>query len=132
MKAEQTALEKGRAIVATLNPNLEQFLSGVYDADVPDFAETLVEFAYGRLYAREGLDLKTRQIATVAALTVLGGQTGPQLRVNIDHALAAGASEKELLEVILQMMAYGGAPAAINGLNTAMAHFKDRARRAAA
>ncbi len=77
------------------------------------------------------LDLNTRQIATVAALAVLGGQTGPQLRVNLDHALPAGAGEKELLEVILQMMVYGGAPAAINGLNTAIAHFKEGSRREA-
>ena len=104
----RTALELGRGIVAQINPGLEQALAERYDGAFPGFAETLVEFAYGRLYARDGLDLKTRQIATVAALTALGGQTGPQLRVNLEHALAAGASERELLEVILQMSVYGG------------------------
>jgi 4-carboxymuconolactone decarboxylase len=122
----QTALERGRAIVAQINPGLEAALSERYDNLFPDFAETLVEFAYGRLYAREGLDLKTRQIATVAALTALGGQTGPQLRVNLEHALAAGASRRELLEVILQMSVYGGMPAAINGMNVAMQLFEDQ------
>jgi len=120
----QTALERGRAIVAEINPGLEQALAGKYDAYFPRFAETLVEFAYGRLYAREGLDLKTRQIATVAALTALGGQTGPQLRVNLEHALAAGANRRELLEVILQMSVYGGMPAAINGMNVAIELFE--------
>lgn len=123
----QTALERGRAIVAQINPGLEAALSDRYDIEFPDFAETLVEFAYGRLYAREGLDLKTRQIATVAALTALGGQTGPQLRVNLEHALAAGASKRELLEVILQMSVYGGMPAAINGMNVAMQLFEEQA-----
>lgn len=122
----QTALERGRAIVAQINPGLEAALSERYDNLFPDFAETLVEFAYGRLYARDGLDLKTRQIATVAALTALGGQTGPQLRVNLEHALAAGASRRELLEVILQMSVYGGMPAAINGMNVAMQLFEDQ------
>ena len=121
-----TALERGRAIVARLNPGLEEALAGRYDKLLPDFAETLVEFAYGRLYARDGLDLKTRQIATVAALTALGGQTGPQLRVNLEHALAAGASRRELLEVILQMSVYGGMPAAINGMNVAMQLFEEQ------
>ncbi|MEP3437990.1 MAG: carboxymuconolactone decarboxylase family protein [Hoeflea sp.] len=121
-----TALERGRAIVAQLNPGLEAVLAERYDEMVPDFAETLVEYAYGRLYSRPGLDLKTRQIATVAALTALGGQTGPQLRVNLEHALAAGASRGELLEVILQMSVYGGMPAAINGMNTAMELFDDQ------
>lgn len=124
---ETTTLEKGRAIAAKLNPELEEILSSRYDHALPDFAETLIESAYGRLYAREGLDLKTRQIATVAALTVLGGQTAPQLRVNIEHTLAAGASEREILEVILQMSAYGGWPAAINGINTALELFAERA-----
>tara|TARA_R110002020_G_scaffold6875_2_gene29101 strand:+ start:445 stop:864 length:420 start_codon:yes stop_codon:yes gene_type:complete len=124
--ASGSALERGRAIVAKINPGLEQALAARYDAQFPDFAETLVEFAYGRLYAREGLDLKTRQIATVAALTALGGQTGPQLRVNLEHALAAGASRRELLEVILQMSVYGGMPAAINGMNVAMQLFEEQ------
>jgi 4-carboxymuconolactone decarboxylase len=113
------ALEKGRAIVARLNPGLEGALAEGYDALIPGFAESLVEWAYGRHYARGAVDLKTRQLCTVAALTALGGQTGPQLKVNIEHSLAAGASQAEILEVIWQMAVYGGLPAAINGLNTA-------------
>jgi 4-carboxymuconolactone decarboxylase len=121
-----TALERGRRLSKKLNPDLEQFLADRYDDALPGFAETLIEQAYGRFYCREGLDLKTRQIATVAALTAMGGQTGPQLKINIHHALAAGASEKELLEVIYQMALYGGMPAAINGINAAMEVFEER------
>ncbi len=122
-----TALELGETLSRRLNPELRSVLEERYDGLVPGFADTLIEFAYGRLYAREGLDLKTRQIATVAALTALGGQTGPQLKINIDHALAAGASETEITEVIFQMAVYGGMPAAINGLNAAMEVFAARA-----
>ncbi|WP_288939829.1 carboxymuconolactone decarboxylase family protein [uncultured Roseovarius sp.] len=114
------ALNRGRALLAEINPDLEAALAARYDEDVPDMAETLVEWAYGRHYARPGLDLKTRQLATVAALTALGGHTAPQLKVNIAHTLAAGASEREILEVIWQMSIYGGMPAAINGLNAAL------------
>jgi 4-carboxymuconolactone decarboxylase len=122
-----TALELGEALSRRLNPDLRSVLEARYDCLVPGFTDTLIEFAYGRLYARDGLDLKTRQIATVAALTALGGQTGPQLKINIDHALAAGASEIEITEVIFQMAVYGGMPAAINGLNAAMEVFAARA-----
>lgn len=122
----QTALEKGRQIVARLNPELEEALAERYDALLPGFSESLVEWAYGRHYAREGLDLRTRQLCTVAALTVLGGQTAPQLKVNIEHTLAAGASETEILEAIWQMAVYGGLPAAINGLNAAREVFEAR------
>ncbi len=126
-EAALSALEQGRKIAAQLNPELETILAQRYDDALPGFAETLIESAYGRFYAREGLDLKTRQLATVAALTALGGQTAPQLRINIEHALAAGAAEREILEVILQMAAYGGWPAAINGLNAALGLFAERA-----
>ena len=117
------ALQKGRDLLAEMNPGLEAALADRYDATIPGMAETLVEWAYGRQYAREGLDLRTRQLCTVAALTAMGGQTGPQLKVNIEHALAAGASEREVLEVIWQMAIYGGMPAAINGLNAAIEVF---------
>lgn len=121
------ALQKGRALLADMNPGLEQALSDRYDTTVPEMAETLVEWAYGRHYTRPGLDLKTRQLCTIAALTALGGQTAPQLKVNIEHTLAAGASETEIIEAIWQMSVYGGMPAAINGLNAAMEVFGDKA-----
>ena len=77
-----------------------------------------------------GRDLigKSRQLATVAALTVLGGQTAPQLKINIEHTLAVGATEQEIVEVIWQMAVYGGLPAAINGLNAAKEVFSCQSR----
>ncbi|ALV30085.1 carboxymuconolactone decarboxylase family protein [Pannonibacter phragmitetus] len=122
------ALEQGRDVVRLLNPGLEQVLAERYDDLVPGFSESLVEWAYGRHYARTGLDLKTRQLCTVAALTALGGQTGPQLKVNIAHALAAGASRGEIVEAVWQMAVYGGLPAAINGLNAAREVFAEAAQ----
>lgn len=122
------ALEQGRDVVRLLNPGLEQVLAERYDDLVPGFSESLVEWAYGRHYARTGLDLKTRQLCTVAALTALGGQTGPQLKVNIAHALAAGASRGEIVEAVWQMAVYGGLPAAINGLNAAREVFPEVAQ----
>ncbi|SFI55769.1 carboxymuconolactone decarboxylase family protein [Celeribacter neptunius] len=119
-----TALEKGRAWVAEMNPTLEQVLSERYDDLVPEMAETLIEWAYGRHYTRGGVDMKTRQLCTIAALTALGGQTTPQLKINIEHTLAAGASEREIVEIIWQMAVYGGMPAAINGLNAAKEVFQ--------
>ncbi|WP_282051820.1 carboxymuconolactone decarboxylase family protein [Phaeobacter inhibens] len=118
------ALTNGRNLLAELNPNLEAILAERYDAHLPGMAESLVEWAYGRHYAREGLDLRTRQLCTIAALTALGAQTTPQLKINIAHTRAAGASEAEILEVIWQMAVYGGMPAAINGLNAAIEVFE--------
>lgn len=115
----KTALERGREYIQDFNPQLEEVLDEQYRDLIPGFGESLVEWGYGRHYTRPGLDRKTRQLCTVAALTVLGGQTGPQLKINIKHTLAAGASRKEIAEAIWQMAVYGGLPAAINGLNAA-------------
>ncbi|WP_299380900.1 carboxymuconolactone decarboxylase family protein [uncultured Kiloniella sp.] len=117
---DKSALQKGRDYAAqNLTPNLEEILSERYDDLVPGMSESLIEWGYGRHYCREGLDAKTRQICTVAALTVLGGHTAPQLKINIEHALKSGASKKEIAEAIWQMAVYAGLPAAINGLNSA-------------
>ena len=74
-----------------------------------------MEFPFGDIYAREGLDLKSREIAVVAALTAMG-TAGPQLRVHIGAALHVGCTRQEILEVIMQMAVYAGFPAALNGL----------------
>jgi 4-carboxymuconolactone decarboxylase len=51
----------------------------------PDFANYLIEFPFGDIYSRPGLDLKTRELAVVAALTALGN-AAPQLKVHIRGA----------------------------------------------
>ncbi|MEP4031800.1 carboxymuconolactone decarboxylase family protein [Roseibium polysiphoniae] len=122
--ATNTALERGRDLTQQLNPNLEAILAERYDDLLPGFSESLIEWAYGRHYARPGLDLKTRQLCTIAALTALGGQTAPQLKINIEHTLASGASRTEIVEAIWQMAVYGGLPSAINGLNAAREVFE--------
>ncbi|MEL6962195.1 MAG: carboxymuconolactone decarboxylase family protein [Pseudomonadota bacterium] len=119
------ALDAGRRLVDDLNPGMEEALEARYGHLLPGMAEAVVDFAYGRQYARPGLDLKSRYIATVAALTALGGQTRPQLKVNIAGALKAGVSETEVAETIWQMALYGGFPSAINGLNAALEVFAE-------
>lgn len=81
----------------------------------PDFARYLIEFPFGDIYARPGLDLKSREIAVVAALTALGNAS-PQLKVHISAALHVGCTQEEIVEVIMQMAVYAGFPAALNGL----------------
>ncbi len=91
----------------------------------PDFARYLIEFPFGDIYARPGLDLRSREIAVVAALTAMGNAT-PQLKVHIEGALNVGVSRDEIVEVIMQMAVYAGFPAALNGLFAAEAVFAER------
>ena len=91
----------------------------------PDLARYVIEFPFGDIYNRPGLDLKCREIATVAALTALGN-AAPQLKVHIHGALNVGCSRQEVVETIIQMAVYAGFPAALNGIFAAREVFKER------
>jgi 4-carboxymuconolactone decarboxylase len=93
----------------------------------PDFARLLIEFPFGDIYSRPGLDLKSREIAVVAALTALGNAT-PQLKVHIHGALNVGCTKQEVVEIIIQMSVYAGFPAALNGLFAAKEVFAERGK----
>jgi 4-carboxymuconolactone decarboxylase len=91
----------------------------------PDLARYVIEFPFGDVYSRPGLDLKSREIAAVAALATLGNAT-PQLKVHINGALNVGCSRQEVVEIIIQMAVYAGFPAAINGMFAAKEVFQER------
>lgn len=81
-----------------------------------DLGRYIVEFAFGDIYSREGLSLRDRELATVAALTAMGGRE-PQLEVHIGAALNVGLTGNEIEEAILQTVPYAGFPTAINAMN---------------
>jgi len=93
----------------------------------PDFARYLIEFPFGDIYSRPGLDLKSREIAAVAVMTALGNaQT--QLKVHIQSALNVGCTREEIIEVIMQTAVYAGFPSALNAMSMANEVFQERAR----
>lgn len=85
-------------------------------ADVaPDLGRYAVEFAFGDIYSRPGLDLQRRQLVTIAALTTLGGAE-PQLELHLRAARNLGLTTEEIVEAILQCVPYAGFPRAINAV----------------
>ena len=88
--------------------------SGVAEI-APDFARMVIEFAFGDIYARDGLDLRTRELVAIAALAA-SGKAGPQLRLHVESAAVAGISKEEVIEVLMQTALYAGFPAALNAL----------------
>ena len=95
-------------------------------ADIaPDFARYVLEFSFGDIYSRPGLDLRSREIATIAALTAMG-TARPQLKVHIGAGLNVGLSREEIVETIMQMAVYAGFPAALNGLFAAKEVFAEQ------
>jgi 4-carboxymuconolactone decarboxylase len=99
----------------------ESVVDGLRDI-APDLADWIVDFSYGDVMSRPDLDVRTRQLATIAALTALGN-AAPQLEVHVKGALNVGCTQSEIIEVILQMAVFAGFPAAINGLNVARRAF---------
>jgi 4-carboxymuconolactone decarboxylase len=93
---------------------------GVYDLwrkFDPELARQISMFFTGRLYAREVLPQKVRELCAVAALTALNRTD--ELRLHIQAALNVGATRQEVAEVIFQMLTYGGVPTTVEGLKAA-------------
>jgi 4-carboxymuconolactone decarboxylase len=112
-KLEEIDGEQGKKVVESL-------------ADIaPDFATYLIEFPFGDIYSRPQLDLRTRELITVAALTALGN-AAPQLKVHINACLNVGCARDTITEAIMQMAVYAGFPSALNGLFAAKEVFKER------
>ena len=81
-------------------------------------------FYTGRLYSREVLSQKQRELCAVAALTVLNRED--ELRLHVHAARNVGATREEIAEVIFQMLVYGGAPVMVEGLKTAKRALQER------
>ncbi len=105
--------EQGERVIASL------------DGVAPDLGRYVIEFAFGDVYQRPGLDLRERELVTIAGLAALG-HPQPQLAVHVNGALNVGASPKEIVETIVQMAVYAGFPAALNAILTAKQVFADR------
>ncbi|OQS07175.1 4-carboxymuconolactone decarboxylase [Thraustotheca clavata] len=90
----------------------------------PELARLIVEFPYGDIYSRPGLDAKTRQIVTISALAALGN-AAPQLRVHIFGALNVGVAKDEIIEIFMQLAVYAGFPAALNAILAAKEVFAE-------
>lgn len=114
--------EKGLRVLAEVDGRAGEAVVARLAGIAPDFARYLVEFPFGDIYARPGLGLREREIATIAALTALGNAR-PQLEVHIAAGLNVGLAREEIVETIMQMAVYAGFPAALNGLFAAEAAF---------
>ncbi|WP_446903214.1 carboxymuconolactone decarboxylase family protein [Burkholderia sp. YIM B11467] len=91
----------------------------------PDLGRFVIEFVFGEVYSRTGIDLVLRELITVAALSAMGSAT-PQLKVHMHGFLNVGGKREELVEVVTQIAAYAGFPRAINAALAAKDVLRDR------
>jgi 4-carboxymuconolactone decarboxylase len=91
----------------------------------PDLPRFAVEFAYGDIHSRPGLDAPRRELVTIGVLVALG-DTDLQLRSHINTGLNTGLTANEIVEAILQALPYAGFPRTINAMSVAKRVLADR------
>ena len=111
-KMFQQMMESGQEMVRAFNPALENMQVKGFEQFFPTMSKDMMEMWFGKTFNREGLDAKTRLLVTIAALTVR-------------HALEAGATQREIAEVIWQMSMFGGLPAMQKALEIAQSVFAE-------
>jgi len=106
----------------------EEFVEKAF-ANADDFTMPLQEFitrnAWGTVWLREGLDLKTRSLITVSMLTALG--RAHELKGHLRGALNNGVTPEEIREVLLHAAVYCGAPLAVEAFRAAQEVLSDAA-----
>ena len=118
-------MQQGQEMARTLNPALENLDTRALEKLMPVMPADLLEMWFGKTFNREGLDARTRLLVTIAALTVQGALAEPQMRMTIRHALEAGATQREIAEVIYQMSVFAGLPAMQKALEIAQGVFSE-------
>lgn len=117
--------ERGWKLLDSMAPGQPAALTKALAGLAPDVARYVIAFGYGEVLSRPGLDLKSRQTATVAALASMG--TAPeQLDFHIGAALNVGVTPHEIVEVLSLVAVFAGFPAALNALGSARKVFAAR------
>ena len=117
--------QKGWDTLGQINSQAGKKILELLEDISPDMAKYVIEYPYGDIWSRPGLDIKSRELVTIASLTTLGYAKG-ELRAHIHNALNAGCTREEILEVIIHMSVYAGFPAALNGLFVAKDVFQEK------
>lgn len=112
-------MEQGAQVLRAMNPALEQFTPEGLDKLMPTMPSDWMEAVFGNAFNKDGLDAKTRLLVTLGGLVATGAGAEPQFKLTVRHLVEAGATHKEIAEVIYQMSMLGGLPAMNRALTLA-------------
>ncbi|MGQ0610289.1 MAG: carboxymuconolactone decarboxylase family protein [Paracoccaceae bacterium] len=118
-------MAQGQEMAKAFAPGFDKLDLKGFEKLFPAMPAEMLEAFFGKTFNPEGLDARTRFLVTIAALTVLGPVGEPQLRAAVQNGLAAGATRREIAEVIWQMSMFGGLPAMQKALEIAQAVFAE-------
>jgi 4-carboxymuconolactone decarboxylase len=116
--------KRGEAVIRTLNAGQEQPTLEALRKEFPFLADAIAGYALGDVWARPGLDNRTRQIAAVAAFAALGDRSF--VKIHAGYALNVGVTEEELKEIVNMTTVHAGFPRAIETAQTLSELFAER------
>lgn len=122
---EQTRFQKGWELLRQVDDAGGEAVIDSLAGIAPDLGRYIVEFAFGDIYAREGLSLQERELVTIASLLTAGG-CEPQLRVHLNGGLNVGLAPEKIVEALIQCVPYVGFPRVLNAVATAREIFASR------
>lgn len=128
--SEQRRRRRGEAILKRISGGTGGPILAPLGEFAPPFPRFILEFVFGDIFSRRELDVKSREMAAVAALAAIG-DTDRQLRVHIGNALKTGCTRQQMIEILMQTAVFAGFPRAINALFTAREVFRELDDRAA-
>lgn len=115
---EQTRFQRGWELLRQVDDTGGEAVIDSLAGIAPDLGRYIVEFAFGDIYARDGLSLQERELVTIASLLTTGG-CEPQLRVHLNGALNVGVPPQKIVEALIHCVPYVGFPRVLNAVSTA-------------
>lgn len=105
------------------NPTGEMEIGEGFKDLAPDLSKYVVEFAFGDIYARPGLDNKQKVLTTIAGLVAQGM---PQIEIHVNSALNVGLTPEEIVGCVVHLLPYTGFPRVLNALKVVEKVFNER------
>lgn len=108
----QSRRERGNQVINKLTGGAGQPVLNALRQDFPFLADAIVDYSLGEVWSRQGLNDRTRQLATVAAFAATGNL--PQMKIHAGYALTLGVTPDELKEIIYLTTVTAGFPRSID------------------
>lgn len=114
--------EKALELLRELDGDAPEKVKHNLDSFDSEATELILGFAFADIVSRDKIDLRTREMLTVAMLAAMGTAPG-QLDFHIRAAMNIGVTREDIVEIIYQVAVYAGVPAAMNAISSARKAF---------
>ena len=115
---------RGTQVITTLSGGAGQPVLDALRRDIPALGDAVLKYALGDVFGSEALDIRTRQLAVVAAFAAQGNL--PYLKIHAGYALNNGVKPQELLDIALVTTVTAGFPRAIDAAQALREVFAER------